>query len=331
MIVVRTPFRLPLGGGGTDLPAYYTRHGGRLVTAAINKYMYISLNVPALSDEIKIRYSKVEILPAGELAAIQHDIVKAALEHFGYRTPIEIDSNADLGAGTGMGSSGSYAVGLLHGLATLRRQFLPVHELAELACAIEIDRAGKPVGKQDQYAAAFGGVIDLAIANDGTVAVNPIQLDSETIAELENRFLMFYSGLQRDAAEVLGDQGARLRADDPAATAAMHEIKTIGAEILAALVAGDIDAVGTLMHRHWTVKKTVSGKMSNGSIDAAYEAARAAGALGGKIMGAGGGGFLLVVVPHHQRRGVRVTLERRGFRFMPFRLDWEGSKVLVNV
>jgi len=331
MILVRTPFRLPLGGGGTDLPAYYSKYGGKLVTAAINKYMFISLNEPALSDEIKLRYSKVEVLKAGQFADIKHDIVRAALTYFNYQRPIEINSTADLGAGTGMGSSGSYTVALLHGLNTIQRHSISVQELAELACDIEMNWAGKPVGKQDQYAAAFGGFISMDIARDGKVKVDPLELEYETVAELENRLMMFYTNIQRDASEILQDQSNRVKASETAATEAMHRIKAIGEQIADALGSGDVTAFGELMHEHWTVKKSVSGLMSTSLVDECYTAAREAGALGGKIMGAGGGGFMLVCVPHEKRRAVRTVLEQKGLTLMPFRFDFEGSRVLANV
>lgn len=331
MILVRTPFRLPLGGGGTDLPAYYSRFGGRLVTAAINKYMFISLNEPALSDEIKIRYSKVEILPVGKFEDIRHDIVRATLKFFDYRRPIEINSMADLGAGTGMGSSGSYAVGLLHGLNTMLRNSLSVQELAEQACDIEINWAGKPVGKQDQYAAAFGGMITMGISKGGEVEVDPIILECETVTQLEHSLLMFYTNIQRDASEILRDQSQRVKISGDRATEALHRIKEIGVEIAGALMNGDIERFGRLMNEHWMAKRGSSDKMSTSFVDECYQAAMGAGAFGGKIMGAGGGGFLLVCVPPEKRREIRRVLEAKGLVFMPFRFDWEGSKVLANV
>lgn len=331
MILVRTPFRLPLGGGGTDLPAYYSRFGGKLVTAAINKYMYISLNVPAISDKIQIRYSKVEVLGVGEYDNIKHDIVRSALQFFKFQGPLEINSTADLSAGTGMGSSGSYTVGLMHGLFAILRQSISVNELAALACDIEMNWAKSPVGKQDQYAAAYGGMISMEIDRSGEVSVSRVRLEEETLAELENRLMLFYTNIQRDANEILQDQSSRVTASEETVLQSMHEIKEIGHEIHKALERGEVSRFGELMHEHWSAKKRVSGMMSTSYVDDCYAAARKAGALGGKIMGAGGGGFLVVCVPHERRRAVRLALEEKGMRMMPFRFDWEGSRVLANV
>ncbi len=211
MIVVRTPFRLPLGGGGTDLPSYYSKYGGFLITAAINKYMFINLNVPAIVDKIRISYSKTETVKVTEISRIQHDIVREALKYLNIDHPLEISSMADLSAGTGMGSSSSYTVGLLRALNAMMHRQIQVKDLAEEACKVEIDLIGKPIGKQDQYAAAFGGIIQLEIDQEGNVKVTPLNLDHEIIYELENRLLMFYTDMERDANEILGEQSRKLR------------------------------------------------------------------------------------------------------------------------
>ncbi len=210
MIVVRAPFRLPLGGGGTDLPSYYRKHEGFLITAAINKYMYININEPAIVNKIKINYSKVEIIEIDKIDELKHEIVRESLKYLKIKRPLEISSMADLSAGTGMGSSSSYTVALLQGLNSMLRRHIPIKKLAEEACKVEIELIGKPIGKQDQYATAFGGIIQLDIDRLGNVVVTPLTLDIEIIYELENRLMMFYTNIERDANEILGEQGRRI-------------------------------------------------------------------------------------------------------------------------
>jgi D-glycero-alpha-D-manno-heptose-7-phosphate kinase len=343
MIVVRTPFRLPLGGGGTDLPSYYKKYEGFLVTAAINKYMFISVNLPAIVDKIKINYSKTEIVGLDEIDKIEHDIVRETLTYLKIRQPLEIHSMADLSAGTGMGSSSSYTVGLLRALNAMQRRYTSIQELAEEACKIEIDLIGKPIGKQDQYAAAFGGIIQLEIDKLGCVNVTPLKIDHETVYELENRLLMFYTKIERDANKILDEQSSRIGRDSEShgsgrhsekednVVEAMHKIKEIGHEVKKALVEGNVDKFGRMLDDHWKTKKRISNQMSSCDIDRWYDLALANGALGGKIMGAGGGGFFLFCAANGKRKHLRKTMESAGLRYMNFRFDWEGSKMLVNI
>lgn len=330
MIVVRTPFRLPMGGGGTDLPSYYKKNEGFLITAAINKYMYININQPAIVNKIKLNYSKVEILNVDDVNSIRHDIVRETLKYLKVRRPIEIGSMADLSAGTGMGSSSSYTVGLLQGLNQMLRRYISVHDLAEEACKIEIDLCGKPIGKQDQYAAAYGGIIQLEIDQLGDVTVTPLNLDHEVIYELENRLLMFYTDIQRDANKILSEQINKAEIDEKIVLESMNHIKEIGYNVKKALTEDDIDKFGELLHEHWTVKKRISNKMSNPDIDQWYNLGLKNGALGGKIMGAGGGGFLLFCVKNGNRKHLRRTMENAGLKYMDFRFDFEGAKVMGN-
>lgn len=345
MIIVRAPFRLPIGGGGTDLPSYYKIYEGSLITAAINKYMYININEPSVSDVIKINYNKIEIVKPNELNKIQHDIVREILIYTNQEIPIEISSMADLSSGTGMGSSSSYTVALLKALNTLYRRDGSMQSLAEEACKVEIKLCGKPIGKQDQYAAAFGGLIHMNIDRSGYVTVENLLLNPETIHELEDRFMMFYTDIQRDANVILGEQSKKIDLAENAirekrlnetpnvkvALEAMHLIKQIGYEIKSCLLKGDVDGVGKLMHEHWMTKKKVSSKMSNSSIDTWYDLGMANGALGGKIMGAGGGGFLIFVAKAGERRKLRTAMENAGLKYMSFKFDFEGAKVLANV
>jgi D-glycero-alpha-D-manno-heptose-7-phosphate kinase len=330
MIISRTPFRLPLGGGGTDLPAYYSQFGGSLITAAVNKYMYININQPAISNKIKIAYTKTELVSPEKLESIRHDIVRETLKYFNIRKPIEIHSMADLPAGTGMGSSSSYTVCLLKSLNAFIRRDITIQDLAEEACKIEIDLIGKPIGKQDQYIASFGGIIQMDIEKNGLVTVTPLKLDQEIIHELEHRLLIFYTNIERDANEILKEQSDKI-VDKNKTQQAMHTIKEIGKEIKNALQNGNITSFGKLMHEHWTTKKSVSTKMSNPDIDKWYNTAINNGALGGKIMGAGGGGFLLLCAKQGKRQQLKTTMESLGLTFMDFKFDFEGAKVLVNM
>jgi D-glycero-alpha-D-manno-heptose-7-phosphate kinase len=344
MIVSRTPFRLPLGGGGTDLPAYYTEHEGFLITAAVNKYMFININQPAIVRKIKVNYSQTEVVELDDIDSIKHDIVRETLKYLNLRIPLEITSMADLSAGTGMGSSSSYTVGLLRCLNTIKRKYMSQQDLAEEACLVEIQKIGKPIGKQDQYATAFGGIIQMEIDKQGVVKVTPLPIDHETVCDLEHRLMMFYTSIERDANVILGEQSKAISAGAAnvtnaaaesskpiSATEAMHLIKNIGYRVKDALIEGDIDKFGSLLHEHWETKKRVSSKMSNGDIDAWYNLARENGALGGKIMGAGGGGFFVFCVENGRRRHLRKTLENAGLNYMDFRFDWEGCKIVANL
>lgn len=336
MIVVRAPFRLPLGGGGTDLPSYYHKNEGFLITAAVNKYMYININEPAIVNKIKLNYSKVEIVSPEEIDSLQHEIVRESLKYLNAIRPMEISSMADLSAGTGMGSSSSYTVGLLKALNAMLRRDISTHDLAEEACKVEIELMGKPIGKQDQYASAFGGIIQLDIDRLGKVKVTPLNLDHEVIYELENRLLMFYTDIERDANTILGEQSKKIsesksKESKISALDYMDKIKAIGYKIKDTLLDDDIDAFGKLLHEHWLTKKSVSDKMSTSKIDNWYELAMKNGALGGKIMGAGGGGFLLLCTKNGKRKHLRKTMENAGLKYMDFKFDWEGAKVLVNI
>jgi D-glycero-alpha-D-manno-heptose-7-phosphate kinase len=337
MIISRTPFRLPLGGGGTDLPSYYRQFGGSLITAAVNKYMYININQPAIFDKIKITYSKIETVTPEKIDSIKHEIVRETLKYLKLKEPLEIHSMADIPAGTGMGSSSSYTVCLLKSLNALIRREITIQDLAEEACKIEIDFCGKPIGKQDQYIAAFGGFIQMDIDKTGFVTVTPLNLSPETIHEMQHRLLIFYTGIERDANEILQEQSDKVSSSKHKtvsknkALEAMHAIKDIGFRIKDSLLNGDITTFGKLLHEHWMTKKEVSEKMSNPQIDNWYNTAKRNGALGGKIMGAGGGGFLVLCAEEGKRKQLRTTMEKMGMKFMDFKFDFEGAKVLVNM
>lgn len=328
MIITRTPFRVPLGGGGTDLPSYYSKYGGFIFSAAIDKYMFISINQPLVDDLIRIKYSKSETVSS--IDEVQHEIVREALQYLGFKNAIEVVSMADVPAGTGLGSSGAYTVGLLNGLHTLKRESLTLQQLAEEACKIEIDILNKPIGKHDQYLAAFGGLTCLEIEKDGNVKVCSGKISHAIIDELEKNILLFFTGISRDANEILSSQSKGAEREDSQIVDTLHRIKEIGYQIKDALESGNLAKFGYLLDKHWHVKKNLSGKISDSEIDRLYEKAKENGALGGKIMGAGGGGFFMFYCEEH-RNHLRKAMAEEGLREMRYRFDFEGSKVLINL
>jgi D-glycero-alpha-D-manno-heptose-7-phosphate kinase len=328
MILTRAPLRIPLGGGGTDLPSYYTQHGGFVLSAAINKYIYISINRPQVDDLIRIKYSRSETVE--DLAEVQHDLVREAMRLTGVERGVEIVSMADVAAGTGMGSSGSFLVALLRALHAFRREHVPPYQLADEACRIEIDMVGNPVGKQDQYIAAFGGLTCLEIAQTGEVAVNPLPLSSHILDDLRSSLLLYYTGIQRRSLDILEDQKRDTAQAKEDVVESLHRTKHLGLEIKAALEAGDLHRFGELLDAHWQNKKRRSAKIADSQIDRWYGVARDNGALGGKLMGAGGGGFFLFYCPNSHKGQLRKAMAREGLREMLFDFDYEGSKVLVD-
>ncbi len=327
MIITRTPFRIPLGGGGTDLLSYYQKFGGFLVTAAINKYVYISVN-KRFEDSIRVSYSQTEI--ADRVEDIQHPIVREAMKMVGIDHGIEITSIADLPAKTGLGSSSSFSVGLLNALHAYKREFRSPEELAEEACRLEIDILGEPIGKQDQYIAALGGVTSLDIDTNGKVAANPHLLSDDALDQLESNVLLFYTGIQRSASEVLKDQNKGANDNDEKVVESLHQIRAIGRQIEDALKKGHLQRFGALLDVHWQAKKKMSDKISKTQIDAFYDTALENGALGGKVMGAGGGGFFMFYCDNG-KSAFRKALCGMGLKEMRFRIDQEGSKVLLNM
>ncbi len=328
MIITRTPFRITLGGGGTDLPAYYSRHGGFIFAAALNKYMFVCLNTPIVDDLVRVKYSESEIVE--DAGQVRHTLAREALRYFQVRSGIEIISMADVPAGTGLGSSSCYLVGLLNGLHTLCRRPVARAELAEEACRIELQILEKPIGKQDQYMAAFGGLTVLQIDRQGRVEVEEAGLPPDAAEELENNILLFYTGQARSTEQILSRQTRRLEAADQVVTASLDRIQEIGREILAQLRRGNARSFGELLDEHWRAKKRLGDDIASPRIDQLYEVARANGAIGGKISGAGGGGFFLFYAEDGKRQ-LRAAMEREGLREMRFRFDLEGSKVMVDL
>jgi len=328
MIITRTPFRISLGGGGTDLPSYYSKYGGFIFSATLNKYMYVCINRPAADNLIRIKYSKSETVKTIE--EIKHELVRESLRHTGIKNNIEIASLADVPAGTGLGSSGAYLVGLLKGLHELKRENLSTQELAEEACKIEIDILRKPVGKHDQYLAAFGGFTIMDIERDGEVKVSKANLSRDIIEALENKLVMYFTGVSRQASVILERQSSQAKIDESQVTKSLTRIKEIGIEIKNSLERGNLRNFGRLMDEHWQTKKKMSNKISNSRINTLYELAKENDVLGGKIMGAGGGGFFLFYCDGDKKR-LREVMTKKGLKEMPFKFELEGSKVLVNL
>lgn len=328
MILARAPFRISLGGGGTDLPSYYSQHGGFILSAAINKYLYIYVNRPAADDFIRVKYSRYEQVASPD--EVQHDLVRPALKLLTLNGSLEIVSMADIPAGTGLGSSGTYLVALLAALYELKREKVPTQALAEQACHIEMNLAGHPVGKHDHYLAAFGGITCLDIDTDGRVHVSPLNVSITTVEEFRSRVLLFYTGITRPSSEILEAQKQDTQRGNSTVVDSLHRTKELGYRIKEALEQGDLDRFGLLLDEHWQNKKRRSGKVSDPQIDRWYEIAKENGALGGKIMGAGGGGFFMFYCPNNCKARLRRALTQAGLREMPYDFDFEGAKVLVN-
>ena len=324
MIITRSPLRISLGGGGTDLPSYYREHGGFVISAAIDKYVYITLH-ETFQEEIIVKYSRTEVVH--DVEEIKHPIVHRALKLLGIEHPhLEITSMADIPAGTGLGSSASFTTALLRALHMQQNNHISRRELAEQACHIEIDLLGEPVGKQDQYIAAFGGITCFQFHADGAVDVQPLKMIPETLHNLEDNLVLFFTGFTRSASDILQEQNRRSRANDRSITQHLDFVKQVGCESRQALEQGDLRHFAELMHVHWEHKKNRSGSMTNSSIDECYELARRNGALGGKLVGAGGGGFLMFYTEEKTR--LRHALTASGLREVRWRFDFQGTTVL---
>ena len=326
MIITRSPLRITFGGGGTDLPSYYRQHGGFLIAAAIDKYVYVTVMRPFV-EGIFLKYSKLEHVEAVD--EVHHPIIREAIRMLEFRTPqVEITALADIPAGTGLGSSGSFSTALLKALHAHRRRLLHPSELAELACEIEINRLGEPIGKQDQYIAAYGGVTCFTFNPDDSVEARPLKLSMDSLFALEDNLLLFFTGFSRSAGSILADQKSRTERADTDMLANLHYAKEMGLRSRDALEAGDTKTFGELMHEHWEHKRRRSSGMSNPQIDEWYELGRQNGAIGGKLVGAGGGGFLLFYSEDHRR--LRTAMARAKLEEVRFRFDFEGTKVLFG-
>lgn len=326
MIIARSPLRVTLGGGGTDLPSYYREHGGFLIAAAIDKYVYATVMRP-FTEGIYLKYSQLEHVD--KVIDVSHPIIKEALGIMDLKTPqIEITTLADIPAGTGLGSSGSFTTALLKALYTHCKRLIHPEQLAELACHIEIDRLGEPIGKQDQYAAAYGGITCFTFNKDDSVAAKPLAVSMDTMFDLEDNLLLFFTGFSRSAGSILKDQKVRTQASDEEMLKNLHYVKELGYRSEKALKDGNGTLFGELLHEHWEHKKRRSGGMSNPQIDAWYELAMKSGAVGGKLVGAGGGGFLMFYAA--DRGKLRHAMAGAGLEEVRFRFDFEGTKIVLS-
>lgn len=329
MIITRSPLRISLGGGGTDLPSYYKRHSGFLIAGAIDKYVYITLH-QTFQKGLIIKYSKLE--QCNEVGEIQHPIIREAMRMVGVcgngEPHLEITSMADIPAGTGLGSSGSFTTALLKALHAYKKNLVHPQALAEQACQIEIDKLGEPIGKQDQYIAAYGGLTCFQFLPNGHVEAAPLKIDNETLYNLEDNLLLFFTGYSRSAGSILKEQDAKSKVSDKDMTDNLHFVKDLGYQSQEALEIGDLHRFGELMNVHWEHKKRRAKGMSNSDIDRWYELARENGAVGGKVIGAGGGGFLMFYA--EDKTKLRRVLNQAGLREVRFCFDFEGTKVVIQ-
>ncbi len=325
MIIARMPVRISLGGGGTDLPFFASRHGGFVLSVALDKYAYVIINRPALDSRIRVKSHVSEDVDSVD--ALKNDLVRAALTHAGTRDSVEVAFLSDVADGTGLGTSGAYAVGLIQTLYHDKNISLDRHTLAEYAAALEMDILKRPIGKHDQYMASFGGLRLLEIAPDGSVEVKTPKVASETLHTLTQRIGLFYTGRRHNSAAILGKQ-KELAEDDPAVISYYKTIKEIGRDVYRAIVSGDTASFGNLLHEHWSAKRNLSG-VSDPYFDEIYEGARTRGALGGKLVGAGGGGFFMFYTNPERKADVHDWLvTTMGFKEIPFAYDWKGATLL---
>jgi D-glycero-alpha-D-manno-heptose-7-phosphate kinase len=327
MILSRAPARITLGGGGTDLESYYSKYGGFLIAGAINKYCTI-LASPGFYTDIRISYSKTEIRK--NVSEIEHRIFRAALQLTDINESIELHSTAAVPAGCGLGTSSSFTVALLNALHAYKRQFITQRQVAEEACHIEIDILHEPIGKQDQYMAAFGGLTCLTFEKNGDVLIEPLRVAAEVHDQLENNLILFFTGTERSASQILRDQDTKSKKNNQTMVENLHHIKEIGLETRKYLENGQVDMLGELFHAHWETKKKRSSAISSPIIDECYETAIKNGALGGKLIGAGAGGFLMFYCKNGEKHKVIESIQKMGLKWERFHFDFDGAKILVN-
>jgi D-glycero-alpha-D-manno-heptose-7-phosphate kinase len=320
VIFSRAPLRISLGGGGTDLPSYYEEHGGFLVSGAINKYVYM-LTHTVFQRRYLMKYTQTEVVD--EISEIRHPILREGLLRHWRGNPLEIASVADVPAGTGMGSSGAFSVCLLKALAHARSTSITPGDLAEAACEIEIEILKEPVGKQDPYVAAHGGICSYTFHPDGRVDVVPLELAPETLRRLGENLLLFYTGEARAASAVLTDQDERSRRSDEEMLANLDATKEMGYRSQELLLEGDLESYAELMHEHWENKRLRSPGMTSERIDTLYTLARRSGAIGGKLVGAGGGGFLVVYA--RRPADTRQAMAAAGAQELAFDFEFGGA------
>tara|TARA_B100000886_G_C20404980_1_gene484319 strand:- start:803 stop:1789 length:987 start_codon:yes stop_codon:yes gene_type:complete len=327
MFISRSPLRISLGGGGTDLPSYYSKFGGFFISAAINKYTYVSVSKPFFK-KIFLKYSKFEEVE--NVDQIKNSLIRETLLEYSDNPnePIEVNSFADVPSGTGLGSSGCFTVTFLRSLAGFYKKYPSQKELAETACKIEIDRLNEPVGKQDQYIAAFGGLSCFEIDRSGEVSINPIPISADTLEDLESNLLLFFTGQQREASSILQDQEKRSSKSEKEIFDNLHKTKELGKISYQLLKDSKLKQYALLMHEHWLNKRKRSQGMSNEFLDKVYDAAISNGALGGKLVGAGGGGFLMFY--SEEKKALREEMKKFGLQEMKFKFDFNGVQPLLN-
>ena len=325
MIIARSPLRISLGGGGTDLPSYYERNGGFLISAAIDKYVYIILN-ESFDEHLHIKYSKLE--KVDRVDDIQHPIFREAMRmlEFSDETRLDICSLADIPAGTGLGSSSTFTVGLLKALHEYKGDIVSTRTLAEEACEIELGRLREPIGKQDQYIAAYGGITTMEFRKDGYVWVDPLRISQETFFNLEDNLILYFTGYVHEASNLLKEQDTKSKGDDQEMLRNLDFVKDLGYRSKEALEKNDLHEFADILNVHWEYKKKRSSKMSNSRIDEWYKYAMSHGAMGGKMIGAGGGGFLMFYT--EQKTQLREAMQRTGLREVRFRFENSGAKIL---
>jgi len=323
MIISQTPVRISFAGGGSDLPSYYLQHGGAVVSTAIDKYVYVTVS-RKFDESLRVSYSRTEEVESA--AQLQHPIVREGMGMLGLKGGLEITSVADIPSrGTGLGSSSSFAVGLMHALHAIGGRHVSSGQLAHEACLIEIEKCGEPIGKQDQYAAAFGGLNYIQFHKDGSVQVDPMVLSPGAREEMNRNMVLFYTGITRSASEILASQSKQL-ADQGKKAEAMHKMVAYAAELRDALCAGDVGSMGRILHENWLLKQSITDGISSGQINAWYERALDAGALGGKLLGAGGGGFLLFYAPQEKHEAIASALS--DLRRISFAMEPRGSRII---
>jgi D-glycero-alpha-D-manno-heptose-7-phosphate kinase len=325
MIITRTPLRISIGGGGTDLPSFYERFGGFVMSAAINKYVYVTIN-QTFKKGYLLKYAEMEL--AATPGAIRHPLIREAVQMLDLQPQVEIVSIADVPAGTGLGSSGAFTVGLVHAIQSYQRHGASPEDLARMAVEIEMVRLNDPVGKQDPYISAYGGILCQDYHADGSVTIAPLKISEDIVNDLADHLLLFFTGESRKAAEVLNDQRTRSLQADEEMLQNLQFIKSVAYESRTVLEAGDTAAYGRLMHDHWLRKKSRSRGISSDQIDRMYEFGLANGAVGGKLVGAGGGGFLMFYATDPRR--LRRAMADQGLWEMRFAFDFEGSIVLCR-
>jgi len=322
LIIVQTPLRISFFGGGTDFPSFFMEEGGCVLSSAIDKYIFVTVK-KRFDRKLRIGYTQTEMVD--EVSQIHHEMIREALLLTGVSHGIEVTTMGDIPSeGSGLGSSSTVTVGAVHALHTYLGNIVTVEQLAREACDIEIGRLGKPIGIQDQYIAAYGNLRFFEFCPDGQVKVEKVTLDADLRRELNDRFLLFFTGISRKADSVLTEQKSNIKDR----MSVLREIRDMAYQAKSDLQAGQFDAFGSLLHRSWELKKRMAGQISNGTIDEMYDAARRAGAIGGKITGAGGGGFILLCAPHEKHQTIRQTLN--GLQELPFQLEPDGTKVIFN-